>query len=155
MVRCRPRGPKTKTNALSFGGRFLFLRDRHGTLRRRVFSRHRGLSPWELECLETFEYSAVGGLTAPDETGDDDGSHAEASGGGGGGGCGGEENRDASVRGAGSERVGDEISLDGAEVGSRGDEERSGSGGGEEDCSDCAICLGGFKDADLLRKLPW
>ena len=139
-------------------------RDRHGTLRRRVFSRHRGLSPWELECLETFEYSAVAGLTASEETGDDGGVYAENGGGndGGGGGGGREaepetESQSALIGGSGTGRVGDEGKGDEREVGGRTDDEASGSGGGggEADCSDCAICLGGFEDADVLRKLPW
>lgn len=134
---------------------FGVLRDRHGTLRRRVFSRHRGLSPSELECLETFEYSAVG-LAASEETGDDDSSYTEGGGGGGGGEIKlREESRPIYVGGAGSERAGDKNGGSGVDVGGRAEDGASGSGAGEAACSDCAICLGGFEDGDVLRKLPW
>lgn len=135
---------------------FFFLRDRHGSLRRRVFSRRRGLSPAELQCLETFDYSAAGLAAFEGTPGEDYSGLTEA---GGGEGEPREESRSVRTGAAGSELAGDETdSGGGAEVaGSRSDgEEASGSGlGSGSACSDCAICLGGFEDADMLRKLPW
>lgn len=163
---------------------FVFVRrDRHGSLRRRVFSRHRGLSPSELDCLETVEYySAVGAgvgvgvgvgvAAAADDTalesvilgGDDSSSYTEdgdGDGNGSGGGGGGiellEENHACSSSGTGA-RVGDR-EEGGVEAVEDGDDEASrgaaGAGGETTAASDCAICLSGFKNGDLLRKLPW
>lgn len=141
-------------------------RDRHGTLRRRVFSRYRGLSQAELECLDTVEYSTTkaGGGGAAAASGDLDysrdviASHAE------GGGSEVERLREESdvFCSSGPRRVhvgGAEERGGGAEAGGEDAEDDAACSGGagveEPSCSDCAICLGGFEEGDVLRKLPW
>lgn len=129
-------------------------RDRHGTLRRRVFSRHRGLSPSELGCLETVEYSTAVGIVSKDKGNDDSRCTADGDG-------------DSS----GVELIGEKVNPTSSRSSRRSEEKGGGvesagvMGGDDEDfiaqgaeaasSADCAICLGGFEEGDVLRKLPW
>ncbi|CAN0235783.1 unnamed protein product [Scytosiphon promiscuus] len=134
--------------ALMLRGVLAVERDRHGTLRRRVFSRHRGLSPSELEYLETFEYSTAGTAVSED-AGDEDSSYADGSGGI-------ELCRDDRAVSCGGVGVAaDEGFRDQAEAGEDEEDGALGSGVTETACLlDCAICLAGLEDGDVLRKLP-
>ncbi|CAB1120024.1 unnamed protein product [Ectocarpus sp. CCAP 1310/34] len=138
--------------ALMLRGVLAMEGDRHGTLRRRVFSRHRGLSPSELDCLETVEYSTAVSIVSKDK-GNDDISCMDGGG-------------DSS----GVELIGEKVDPSNSRSSSGSEEKRGGvesagmMGGGDgafiaqgaeaASSADCSICLGGFEDGDVLRKLP-